>query len=108
MAIAPQVTASVVANAVRIQSVTPIGVAQRVRLFLNELNAPANRAPRAYTFDAPAGNGVVAPAVETSVLDIAASGVASGAYLVRISVDGVQSPLMVDVNGAYNQPQVTL
>ena len=106
--LAPRITASKLAGKVRVKSDLAIGKDQRVRLLLNELGAPANRLPRAYAFAAPAGNGVVDPALDTTTIDVPVTAVAAGSYLVRIQVDGVESPLDVDVNGVYATPRVTL
>lgn len=106
--VTPSIQATKLAKAVRVTSDIPIGKDQRVNLLLNELGAPATRPPNAYSFGAPAGNGVVDPAVETSVVDVPITGVAAGTYLVRIQVDGVESALIADVNGLYANPQVTL
>jgi len=45
-----------------------------------------------------------------SAIDVSAhiSGVVPGKYLVRIQVDGAESPLHTDANGKYNTPLITL
>jgi hypothetical protein len=106
--IATTILAAKNGTAVRVTSDIPIGKDQRVNLLLNELGAPSTRPPRAYSFGAPAGNGVIGPAVDTLVIDVPVAGVVAGTYLARIQVDGVESVLFVDVNGVYTTPQVTL
>lgn len=82
--------------------------AQRVVLLLNELNPPAAGPARAYTFKAPAGNGVVDPNTEAASIKIKFKNVAQGDYLVRVQVDGAESPLTADVTGKYATPSITL
>jgi hypothetical protein len=83
-----------------------VGSRQRVTLLLNEAAAPSDRPSRAYSFAAPAGNGVVAPAEDTDTVSISVSGVALGSYLARLRVDAGTSPLTVDAGGAFNGPLV--
>lgn len=83
----------------------PLGRAQRVVVYLNELDAPASRAPLAYSFQAPARTDPAGPE-EAAELTIPAIGVAPGRYLVRVQVDGAESPLEVDADEAsptFNQ-----
>jgi hypothetical protein len=84
-----------------------VGVTQRVRLLLNEKDPPASRAARAYSFDAPAGNGVVAPAVDAASVTIPYRSVAQGHYLARLQVDGGISALQF-VDGRMALPEVVL
>lgn len=86
--------------------VTPtIGAAQRVVLLLNERAAAA---PAAYSF-------VAAPrTADTSSITVPVSGVMAAEYLVRVQVDGAESPLVVDTvpsSPSFNQyvgPKVTI
>ncbi len=98
----------------------PIDAAQKVILLLNEINPPAPDAanpgdpPRpkleaqSYRFDAPPRPDA------TSQLAIAFQNVRQGDYLVRVQVDGAQSPLERDENPAsptfrqYIRPQVSI
>jgi hypothetical protein len=81
---------------------------QRVFLLLNEFQPPASRPARAYSFRAPAGNGVVAPAVDTAVVEFTYTNVIPGDYLVRARVDGAESVLALDAGGQFAQPRVTI
>ncbi|HEX5725004.1 MAG TPA: DUF4255 domain-containing protein [Longimicrobiaceae bacterium] len=74
----------------------PVGRSQRVVLFLNELGAPADRAPFGYSFPLPARNAPAAPETADAFI-IRVSGVVPGTYLARLQVDGAESPLEVDV-----------
>jgi hypothetical protein len=95
------------AGAVDVTCSPPIGAAQRVRLLLNQSDAGPTEVPRAYSFAAPPGNGVVPPATEISVVSVPIANVVSGAYLVRLQIDGAQSiPGMV--GDAYGTPEVGL
>lgn len=82
-----------------------IGSGQRVVLLLNELS---NTDPAAYTFVAEP------PTADTNSITIPISGVQTGDYLVRVQVDGAESPLTVDTNEAsptfnqYIEPKVTI
>lgn len=104
----PQIVAAVAPNRIDITSTPPVGAQQRVRLLLNQSDAAPAAVPRAYSFHAPAGNGVVPPATETNVISFALANVTPGNYLVRLEVDGAQSPLIVGAGGRFEQPEVVL
>ncbi|MBV8978139.1 MAG: hypothetical protein JO261_07245 [Alphaproteobacteria bacterium] len=76
---------------------------QRVRLILNGMDASGAN----YIFDAPDGNGIVAPANDSQTVCVACPGAHAGKYLVRVSVDGVESELTMS-RGAYTDPSVLL
>lgn len=86
--------------------VTPaLGSGQRVTLLLYEQASPT---PAAYRF-------VAAPrATPTATLTVPVQGVRAATYLVRVQVDGAESPLSVDTNPAsptfqhYSAPRVTI
>lgn len=84
-----------------------VGKRQRVILLLNELNPPATRPARAYSFNAPARNQPTDPDQTTSIT-IRTVDVVPGNYLVRVQVDGAESPLAVNASGQYASPQVTI
>jgi len=86
-----------------------VGRHQRVLLVMNELHAPATRPPRSYSFQAPQNNGIVPPdQLDTATVLFPVSFVAPGSYLVRVQVDGAESPLGVDGTGAYASPAITI
>jgi Pvc16 N-terminal domain len=68
----------------------PVRSTQRVQLLLDELAPAVGQTARSYQFDAPFPLGSQ-PTVQT--LRIGVPGVARAVYLVRIQVDGAQSPL---------------
>jgi hypothetical protein len=106
--LAPTVTVSTLPGVAKIVCTTPVGKAQKVRLLLNETDVPPNRAPHAYSFDAPAGNGIADPPGYAYEIDFKLANVAPGNYLVRVRIDGAESPLGVDAGGVYATPKVTL
>jgi hypothetical protein len=81
---------------------------QRVILFLNELNPPDPQVPpRAYSFQLVLST-VLSPPGSLEIITIPVTGVRAGAYLVRIQVDGAESPLGTDASGRYNSPTLTI
>ncbi|ACC81872.1 DUF4255 domain-containing protein [Nostoc punctiforme] len=77
-----------------------VGKAQRVVLRLNEVSV---NSPVAYSF-------LVAPRTEdTDAITIPVKHVKPGTYIVRVQVDGAESPLhKKNQSGAYDSPQVTI
>jgi hypothetical protein len=85
--------------------VTPaIGRTQRVALLLNQIAPPADE-PAAYSFAAP-DRAPSAPATDESIT-IPFSGVDKATYLVRVQVDGAESPLET-VGGTYAEPKIDI
>ncbi|MGF1939393.1 MAG: DUF4255 domain-containing protein [Nostoc sp. ChiQUE02] len=76
-----------------------VGKAQRVVLLLNEVLGDS---PVAYSF-------FVAPRTQdTDAIAIPVKNVKPGTYIVRVRVDGAESPLHKNQSGAYDSPQVTI
>jgi hypothetical protein len=69
-----------------------LGEAQRAFLLLNP--APGSGLSTAYSFPVPRQTG------DTDTVDVAVSGVEPGIYLVRLQLDGAESPLTSDTNPA--------
>ncbi len=87
-----------------------VGVRQRVALILNEYNPPDNRLARAYHFDVsftpPNPSDTSVASIVTQVKDVV-----KGDYLVRVQVDGAESPLKPGPdpsNPIYFEPKVTI
>jgi hypothetical protein len=80
---------------------------QRVVLFLNQFDPPAGQRARAYTFGAPAGNGIPDPDPDTGTVRIPFKRVVAGVYLVRAQVDGAESALGMQA-GKFATPRVDL
>ena len=84
-------------------TVTPaLGERQQASLLLNEAGAAANARPRSYRFPAPPRTAA------TGTLSVPVTGVAAGDYLVRLQVDGVDSPLSTNAQGLFDGPVETL
>lgn len=108
----PTITAPVTATATAIivELHPPVTPEQTLRVLLNELAPPANRAARAYSFAGPIGNGIDVGAgeTETDTVEFEHRGVLGGEYLVRVQVDGAESVLETNVaTGAFSKPSVT-
>lgn len=79
-----------------------VAPAQRATILLNELSAPASRPAFSFTFEAEDHTAT------TAQLTFAIPGVPAGTYLVRVRIDGAESPLdYVDPTG-YVTPAVIL
>ncbi|MGH9833926.1 MAG: DUF4255 domain-containing protein [Blastocatellia bacterium] len=80
-----------------------VGKTQRVKLLLNEIGAPVGRRARAYGFDAPKNNGIEDDdQIETDEIVFKVRRIGPGDYLVRVRVDGAESP--VERNTDQNSP----
>ncbi len=78
-----------------------VGRAQRVELYLNQLIAFPDVERRAYSFRAPADNGITDPLVdETDRVTFAISGVEPDTYLVRVRVSGAENVLEASAGGS--------
>lgn len=107
-ALQPTVTATATATDVTLTVTPGVGKRQRVRLLLNQLAAPPGTAASTYAFDAPSRDLPAAPD-ETTTIIVPISGAAADTYLVRVQVDGAESPLGFDAGtGAYNTPTVAV
>lgn len=94
-----------------------IGDSQRVNLLLNEFipqaSPPQPKAGEAESYSFPAPTRIALspplgpPGVSENIV-IPITGVRAGSYLVRVQVDGAQSPLDAGANGHYISPQVTI
>lgn len=80
---------------------------QKVILLLNEWEPPSGESPASYQFWLPASElaGAQAP---VSNLSFTVSSIRPGNYLVRIQVDGAESPLFTDSDDAFESPQINI
>jgi hypothetical protein len=89
-----------------------VGREQRVVLLLNELSPPPGQAAPAYGFQRKSPYQEVVPPQlppeTTGALSIAFTDVKPGTYLVRLQVDGAESPLGTDAANMYNDPLVVI
>ncbi|MDZ7950926.1 DUF4255 domain-containing protein [Nostoc sp. DedQUE09] len=76
-----------------------VGKEQRVVLLLNEVSGDN---PVAYSFLA------APPTQDTDAIAIPVKNVKPGTYIVRVRVDGAESPLQKNELGEYDSPQVTI
>jgi len=83
----------------------PIGDHQRVSMLLDEVAPAAGTQPASYQFDAPFPLGT-RPNPQT--VTVQATNVAATSYLVRVQVDGAQSPLGIGTSGIFDSPVVDL
>jgi hypothetical protein len=88
-----------------------VGKSQRITLMLNEYSPPADRPARAYSFAVPPRK-ATDPDEDSDVssfVQVHASSMEPGTYLVRVQVDGARSPLRFNTDlGRYELPQVTI
>lgn len=84
-----------------------VGKKQRVSLLLNEFQTVPTTAARAYVFPFAARDKKTDP-VDTDNLTVRVTDVVPGSYLVRVQVDGAESPLHQNVSGRYDAPRVNL
>jgi hypothetical protein len=101
-------TAQLRAGKLRIATDPRIGREQRVELLLNELSVAPGAKPHAYSFAAPAGNDVPDGADDTPSVEIPFRRVVAGTYLVRVQVNGAESPIATDGTGQLATPRVVL
>lgn len=91
---------------IRIDVMPAIQDGQRVMLLMNQVNAAPDTAPAAYSFP---GRLTSSPPEPASSIDIPVSGIRPGDYLLRLLVDGAESPLESDpATGNYNAPLITI
>jgi hypothetical protein len=82
-----------------------VGPRQEGVLYLNQINVSGGQPPQSYSIDAaprPAGS---AP---TATLEFAIGDVSGGTYLMRVQINGAESPLDFDPSQGYTGPTVVL
>jgi len=77
---------------------------QRVVLFLNEINTGTGHTAATYSLVFPPA-AIVNP---VNSIIFASSRIKNGTYLVRIQVDGAESPLEANTDGEYDYPSITI
>lgn len=103
---------AVTASAIPVGFDPPVGRGQDVELFLNEIDPPDTRTAYAYSFKAPADNGITDPTIQQATgITFAIAAVEPGDYVVRVRVSGAENELGVGLVGGieqYNDPMVTI
>ncbi|HEY0376654.1 MAG TPA: DUF4255 domain-containing protein [Pyrinomonadaceae bacterium] len=103
---------NLLSGTINLQVTPPVGREQRVLLLLNELNPPAARPPFAYSFEAPSPYQLIVPPQTPPPTDgdfgVPIRDVQTGTYLVRVQVDGAESPLETGAGGKYVKPAVDI
>ncbi len=79
----------------------PVQSTQKVTLLLDQFNPPPNSVPLGYQFDSPP-----LPGPPSDTVTVPIPGAQSGAYFLRVRVDGAQSPFEFDANHAFSGPLV--
>lgn len=92
-------------RALRITLDPAVGPAQRATLILNERNAPANRAALSFSFQAEKR---ASGSPDVHELSFFIPDVPAASYLLRIKVDGAESPLVYQEPGGYSEPVIAL
>lgn len=77
---------------------------QRVAVLLNGTGTNT----LAYSFAAPTGNGIADTDIDTDTVLIDVADVIPGTYLIRVTVDGAESALLMTGGTTYDYPTVTL
>src|SRR2546423_1068486 len=99
--IAPNVAANpdgTLSGTIDVTMVPQVGKRQRAALLLNATNVPAVPPPHVYVFEDPSRDVAGAPE-RTPNLSIPVESVVPGTYLVRVRIDGADTPLEVDAGG---------
>ena len=77
---------------------------QRAVVLLNQINTTnSSPPPNSYSFNVSTAGGTT---ISNISLDL--SGIAHGEYLVRVQVDGAESPLTTDADGKFTGPSITI
>ena len=112
LVLSPTITGSTVIGTDLTITVNPsIGKSQKVAALLNEFE-PVSGLPNAYALKAPDKNGITSDIeTETGSVVFSVADVEPGNYLLRIQVDGAESPLKVSsdpLDPKYVSPQVSI
>jgi hypothetical protein len=84
-----------------------LGEKQKAILLLNEITADTSKDPNYYSFLDPVFT-ILSPFVPVKTLTFKVKGIKAGKYLVRLQVDGAESPLTLNASGFYDAPNVVL
>lgn len=82
-----------------------VDASQRAALLLNEFDPPSTRPARAYAVEAVPR---LPDSAAVNELDFPIPQVAAGAYVVRVRIDGAESPLEFALPDGYSRPRITV
>jgi hypothetical protein len=95
-----------------------VGATQRVVLLMNEFQAPTSplgapvQPALSYSFVAPSRLNLQSPPASppggSASITFKVSGVKAGRYLLRVQIDGAESPLDTDAGGRFESPQIEI
>lgn len=91
----------------RLQLAPAVNDSQQVVLILNEFHPPDGRDALMYAFAGPS-RATSSPPGAVEIIDVPISEVESGTYVVRVQIDGAESPLDVGADGRFSGPQVVI
>jgi hypothetical protein len=94
-------------RSLELQVAPPLEPKQRAIVLLNQLDAVSGAMPRAYSFPVPPQT-FGSPPAASGQLNVPIEGVEAGKYLVRLQVEGAESPVFPDASGRYAEPSVTV
>lgn len=83
-----------------------VNPAQKIALALDEINLPPNTQGMRYAFEIQA-SALSSPPIAINNITIPVQNIKSGTYLVRVSVDGIETPVSLGPTG-YNTPSITI
>ena len=84
-----------------------LGEKQKAVLLLSEIVADPSKDPNVYSFLDPVF-AIASPFVPVKTITFKVKGVKAGKYLVRLQVDGAESPLTVNASGVYDGPNIVI
>jgi hypothetical protein len=82
-----------------------LGENQKVILLLNEIPASLSEDANSYSFLDPILN-ISSPVMPVKTITFKVKGIKAGTYLLRIQVDGAESPLTINASGSYESPNI--
>ena len=80
---------------------------QRIIILLNEFDLNPTGDLRAYSFEV-LGIALASPPGATATIQVPVTAVVPGTYLLRVQVDGAESPLGTNADNAYNSPTIQI
>jgi hypothetical protein len=98
---------------IRFDVTPPVAATQRVSLLMNQILPPSSsEMPAAYSFNLPTRFVLSSLPPSTpppvSTLDFPVTNVRAGDYLLRVQVDGAESPLRFGAGGQFDNPRATI